>query len=510
MNIKQFKAKMRFVRILASEAGIELSEREAILFYFKSIHMTRDGWNTVITDPIVDTYAQDLDLADGKRLLGFLFFYLWQSARSGHWLVIQRDRNKASSIAKSLNIKQNQLLDIVDRLVAKGYVQIIIGRKGSAPISSRIMPTGKLLKDLSSLGNRIIELETETIVVDPVEPIICRAKKAIKASKATGWRSKWETYPTRMNKSAKSYKSAKTNIDTINQIIASNVVSIAPEGFELIEGYLNGVVKVVIDRLFSERLNVTDESILKSLDKLSYLFTLLRMRDLGTVLEDGSVDITGSFSYTRVFTKRITRVKSNMAGSMELGGRFYCSASSMPSKSLSLREHILINGNHSVEIDYSAQHFRIAASEANVELEDGFDPYWSEDTQWQDIFGTRLTAKLWMNALINSRSVGSAKKLSETSSDFSHINFSAALAATIQRMPWMGDILCSDAGVRLQNVDSRIAEVVMSEYVKKTGKAILCYHDSFIVDEADTDLLLDLMASASISVAGVAIPASLS
>ncbi len=508
-NLKQFKAKMRYSRLLASEAGIELSEREAILFYFKSIHLTREGWNTVIIDPIVDAYADELELKDGKRLLGYIFFYLWQSARSGSWLVIQRDQNKAASIAKSLNIKQNQLLDIVDRLVAKGYLQIIIGKKGGAPISSRVMPANQLLKDLVSLGNRIIELETETIVVDPVEPIICRAKKAIKASKATGWRSKWETYPTRMVKTTRSYKTAKANIDAINQTIASNTVSIAPEGFTVIEGYLNAVITVVVERLFSERVSVSDDAILKALEKLSYLFSLLRMRDLGKVLEDGSVEVTESFQYTRVFTKRITRAKKNMAGSMDLGGRFYCAASSMPSKSLSLREHVLINGKATVEIDYSAQHFRIAAAEANVDLDDGFDPYWSDDAAWQDIFGTRLTAKLWMNALINSGSIASAKKLTQTSSDFSDINFSTALAATIQRMPWMADILCSDAGVRLQQVDSRIAEAVMSEYVK-CGKAILCYHDSFIVDEDDANLLLELMSQASLTIAGVVIPASIS
>ena len=72
----------------------------------------------------------------------------------------------------------------------------------------------------------------------------------------------------------------------------------------------------------------------------------------------------------------------------------------------------------------------------------------------------------------------------------------AELLDTIkQGHPDIAHLICSGAGLKLMNIDSRICEYVIADFVR-TDKPILTVHDSFIVPFEEEDRLLQLMKEA--------------
>jgi hypothetical protein len=549
MTPKQLRAKIKYSKILASEAGIKLSDLDAVLLYFKSIRLDRKNWENILVGSVVDHWASVLNIecGNGRRRLGFLLFHMWQSARTGHWIIVHRDKAKDwywDGISITCEFVINKVLNPLEEA---GFIEVIKGDgKGSVPIASRFRPRGKLLHDLLKAGKRIVELETESIELPNYESIICRAKKHIPPSKETKWRSKWETHPTTITKNvSKKYNDLTSDLDVVNSTIQRSTISISQEGFSLIEEYLTNTIDQILEwftttttttttkeeeELRQEHANAIipqgmssqvvdnttetfpykdsgegEEWVREELDKLFYYFTILRLRDLGKRLPDGSIDITSQFDYSRIFVKRIKRVSSTIEASFDFGGRFYCPASSLPSRTVNLRDYILINGNPTVEVDFSAMHFRIAAAEKGTVLDDSFDPYWDDSSEWLEAFKTRRISKLIFNALINATSEASVRKLISINKDYEGIDFDACMKLILQRMPWMKSYLYTDSGIRLQNIDSQIANRIMLRYSQMTSKAILCYHDSFLVEQKDEELLSDLMDSSSKEVIGVEI-----
>ena len=72
----------------------------------------------------------------------------------------------------------------------------------------------------------------------------------------------------------------------------------------------------------------------------------------------------------------------------------------------------------------------------------------------------------------------------------------AELLDTIkQGHPDIAHLICSGAGLKLMNIDSRICEYVIADFVR-TDTPILTVHDSFIVPFEEEDRLLRLMKEA--------------
>ena len=61
--------------------------------------------------------------------------------------------------------------------------------------------------------------------------------------------------------------------------------------------------------------------------------------------------------------------------------------------------------------------------------------------------------------------------------------------------PDIAHLICSGAGLKLMNLDSRICEYVIADFVR-TDTPILTVHDSFIVPFEEEDRLLQLMKEA--------------
>jgi len=65
--------------------------------------------------------------------------------------------------------------------------------------------------------------------------------------------------------------------------------------------------------------------------------------------------------------------------------------------------------------------------------------------------------------------------------------------------PKIAYLICSGAGLRLMNLDSKMIEFIIIEFVK-TNTPILTVHDSFVVPFGQEDRLYSLMKEAFISV----------
>jgi hypothetical protein len=206
----------------------------------------------------------------------------------------------------------------------------------------------------------------------------------------------------------------------------------------------------------------------------------------------------------------------------DLGGRYYGSHQSIPSKD---RELILFNGKPTVEIDYSSMHIAILYAWAGVGIIG--DPYSIEGYE-------RKTVKAIMLRLVNIENMGSLKAIITNSAkesrkaEFSKYKSKRAtfeklaashLKATPPRKPkWLDSHIKNiptgfnaksfiqslykrhsaishllgnkDIGLRLQAADSALVGVIMNDlYSQKTPVPVLPVHDSLICRKTNSELV---------------------
>ena len=195
-------------------------------------------------------------------------------------------------------------------------------------------------------------------------------------------------------------------------------------------------------------------------------------------------------------------------GSFDLNGRFYGGWWQQCPKHL--RPFIRLNGEPTVEVDFSGIHPRILAHQIGIEL--GDDPY--ELTQLVSDQFDRLTQRKLVKQLvliaINAANQNQAYQALRQKfiADFNMIltkkEFEQLLSGFVQAHPQLEPFLFSDQGIRLMNTDGRIAAEIINEFVQ-LEKPILTVHDSFIVRVADLELLEAAMTKASQTVLGASL-----
>jgi hypothetical protein len=187
--------------------------------------------------------------------------------------------------------------------------------------------------------------------------------------------------------------------------------------------------------------------------------------------------------------RRIQLVRIFSRGSMGKGGRFYRGWwQNIPSIH---RPHIRINGKKTIEVDYSGMHLRMLYALCNIEFPYDKDPY---DIGLEDWEGKedprRKTIKKAFNAILNDEEgTRKLKAKEETVLGLSNDEFNQKLKDT---HPKIYQEIQSDIGLRLQKLDSDIAEDVL---LQLTSLSIPCLpvHDSFIVTASNELLLIDLL-----------------
>jgi hypothetical protein len=172
-------------------------------------------------------------------------------------------------------------------------------------------------------------------------------------------------------------------------------------------------------------------------------------------------------------------------GGLTYGGRYY--GGWWQGVKSEDRQYFLLNGERTEEIDYSQIHPRIIYIEAGVELVG--DAY---DIPGQD----RGLCKAVFNILINAATYGSAlgAVAKEMNGDFRGAE--ALIEAIKERHRDVECYFHSGVGIRLQGLDARMAEIVLSEMTIKRGIPVLPVHDSFIVPESHRETLVQVMKDA--------------
>ena len=189
---------------------------------------------------------------------------------------------------------------------------------------------------------------------------------------------------------------------------------------------------------------------------------------------------------------------------LKRGGRAYASGGLNWQQMKKEKRHrpgaVAVDGEPVQEVDFGALHPTLLYVQAG-ETPPAGDPYlisgWGED--WRDL--TKFTFNVALNARCRSASravVGSSKEIRALAEPGTQkaIGCADLLIDNIlaQHRP-IADMFNNDWGVKLQNIDSRIAMSVMSGMLRK-GEVVLPIHDSFMVRASKIGWLEEEMARA--------------
>jgi hypothetical protein len=183
-------------------------------------------------------------------------------------------------------------------------------------------------------------------------------------------------------------------------------------------------------------------------------------------------------------------------GKFEEGGRFYTGKNGYQGLYREDRTEITINGNNTVELDYSGLHPYILYAKVGIQAEgDQYDKV-NLDKKLRPILKNSLLA------LLNSES---EQKMISAGNYFLHENYDyydkmQKKGLTINDLLKMfkaahstiAQFFCTGQGVKLMNIDAEIARTVLLDFAKR-NEACLCVHDSFIVEAKNKDILHKLM-----------------
>lgn len=185
-------------------------------------------------------------------------------------------------------------------------------------------------------------------------------------------------------------------------------------------------------------------------------------------------------------------------GQMNLGGRFYGGWWQNIPKGY--RRYITINGCQTVEVDFSTLHPTLLFLENKLDPPVDFydlglgtqdNPRFEPDAEQYEI--KRRIIKGFANALINDER--GVHKLDEEATKTLGMNSAELKELLIKTHPVFAKAIKSDAGVRYQFIDSRIAEAVMMKLLRQ-NIVCLCVHDSFVVIDGFHDELVIAMKEA--------------
>ncbi|PZX21730.1 hypothetical protein LY10_03483 [Planktotalea frisia] len=186
--------------------------------------------------------------------------------------------------------------------------------------------------------------------------------------------------------------------------------------------------------------------------------------------------------------KFVIRVfNGGLAGKWERGGRFYRGWWQQIDKED--RSKIYLNDQPTLEVDFKAFHPNLLSNELGVRLAD--DPYDLGELILPDVVTTteqqRAYVKLLVLMGINADSDKKAyqafrnsdrkDKLGQSLTD---IQLAALLDAFIDKQPQFKGVLNTGQALRLMNIDSQIANMVLEHFTNK-NIPVLCIHDSFII-----------------------------
>ena len=194
------------------------------------------------------------------------------------------------------------------------------------------------------------------------------------------------------------------------------------------------------------------------------------------------------------------------SGSFDRGGRFYCHGTSFQNLPAGQRLELewIIDGTAqpTVEIDYANLHIRMAYSEAGERIPHG-------DQYTIDGFD-RALVKVAVNVLFNAATTNrgilaitdelrynpalrAVNDIESSNRSLCRALAERVVAAIHLKHRRIKSHFGSDCGAGFQRQDSDMAIEVMTRMIQRTGRCPLPIHDSFLVPEADADILSQTM-----------------
>jgi hypothetical protein len=206
--------------------------------------------------------------------------------------------------------------------------------------------------------------------------------------------------------------------------------------------------------------------------------------------------------------------------SFKKGGRSYVTGEGVSIMKRTFRKQILIDGNPTVEIDFKSLHPCLIAEKIGYVLPEGFDPY-SIHLEGYDSAVLRRIGKNAFLSMFNAKSfpqaVGAVSKwLKEyEDEDGNHlptkwkeqglvpqvIEVKRILQELAIHNQYAQDWMFSGRGVDLQNVDSRIMDIVIQQFLDE-DEFMLPVHDSIVVEKRLQDFGVNSMRVAYKQVLG--------
>jgi len=167
-------------------------------------------------------------------------------------------------------------------------------------------------------------------------------------------------------------------------------------------------------------------------------------------------------------------------GSMSIGGRLYGGWwQSIPNKNYNYRQHITIDGHMTCEVDFSSISLRIIYASKDQYVDSVADLYDIGLSGWSgEDDPRRKPIKVYINAMMNDESGN--YRLPKTALDSIGLTHGELKAKVLDRHSKIADKLVKGVGLRIQLIDSQIAERVVL-FMLADDILVLPIHDSFIV-----------------------------
>lgn len=228
----------------------------------------------------------------------------------------------------------------------------------------------------------------------------------------------------------------------------------------------------------------------------------------------------------RVLDVQLKKVFNN--SSFELGGRNYVVGAGVITRED--RSILTIDGEDTVELDFKALHPRIAATLDGIILDKDFDPYSIEvnnmEPQVARYFGkwaVLILLNTGMNVGANGKfSFNTARKAlisqlrGREEVDYTNrvltlkgntyklpdfIDYSDIIQKCLERNDYIRLWFTESSGLRLQNYDSKIMDLIISRF-NEMGEVIIPVHDSIVVKKKLSEVAIEIMTGSFKEVLG--------
>lgn len=219
-------------------------------------------------------------------------------------------------------------------------------------------------------------------------------------------------------------------------------------------------------------------------------------------------------------------VKVYNESSFEKGGRTYVIGADSVILKKENRKMLTFNDEVTVECDFKALHPRLVATIVGTHIPLNHDPY-GLDVEGYDPKALRIICKLIVLCIFNATSLYSAMKavhneintkteVDENGNDVplarywkehgmvpEFIELKYLCGKLLEHNPYMREYAFTGCGLDLQNLDSRIMDIVIEHFTFK-GEFVLPVHDSIVVRESLKDEAVEVMTKAFAQVMGSA------